>query len=55
MGVKRLREGCVRQKTRAELEAENQELRKRVEALEGQTGSSKVLDALLGEVSEDDG
>ena len=46
-----------KKKTMAELQAENEKLRARVEALEEQTGSSgeiaQVLDVLLGEVSGD--
>lgn len=60
MGVTIIRTDSVkdrRKKTVAELQAENEELRARVEALEGQTGSSgeatQVLDVLLGEVSGD--
>lgn len=61
MGVTIIRKDSVKEKrtekTRAQLQAENEELRARVEALEGQTGPSgeaaQALDVLLGEVSGD--
>ncbi len=41
MGVQRFREGCVRIKTRAELQAENEELRV------GLTATQRKLDAAI--------
>lgn len=56
MGLNIIRTDSVkdrRKKTVAELQAENEELRSRVEALEGQSGAAQALDVLLGEVNED--
>lgn len=56
MGLNIIRTDSVKdrkKKTVAELQAENNELRARVEALEAQSGTAQVLDVLLGEVSGD--